>query len=98
MRIENRNSKVQYSAEFKEQAVGLANEIGTSRAAEKLGINKVQALSAWIRYSRKNKASAKTLEEFKAENKKLKKELDKKEKVIGILKHAAAFFCQDQQR
>ncbi len=46
MGSESRNSKIQYSAEFKEQAVGLANEIGTSRAAEKLGINKVQALSA----------------------------------------------------
>ena len=46
MGTESRNSKTQYSAEFKEQAVELANEIGTSRATEKLGINKVQALSS----------------------------------------------------
>jgi hypothetical protein len=36
------------------------------------------------------------LEQLKAENKQLKKELTQEKKITAILKDATAFFCQDQ--
>jgi len=58
----------------------------------------VQTLSAWIRYSKKMEEDAdfKDIERLKAENKKLKKELESEKKAVGILKDATAFFCQDR--
>jgi len=87
-----------YSPEFKTQAIELAKEIGTKQAAEKLGIESFQTLSAWIRYSKKidENAEFQELESVKKEIKKLKKELETEKKAVAILKDAAAFFCQDQ--
>ena len=95
MKKKNRKS---YNQDFKGQAVELAGEIGAKDAAEKLGIENVQTLSAWIRYSKKMEEDAdfKDIERLKAENKKLKKELESEKKAVAILKDATAFFCQDR--
>ena len=86
-----------YSPEFKKQAIELAKEMGSKQAAEKLGISNFQTLGAWARYDKKmvEDAEFRTMEELKAENKKLKKELENEKKVVAILKDAAAFFCQE---
>ena len=97
MKKQTKKTRKSYPPEFKEQAIQLAKEIGTKQAAEKLGIESVQTISAWVRYSKKIEKNAdfRELEQLRAENKKLKKELDSERKSVAILKDAAAFFCQD---
>jgi len=97
MKKTQKRTKRHYPEEFKEQAINLAKEIGTKEAAEKLDIEKVQTLAAWVRYSKKIEENAdfKELEEARKEIKRLKKELDIEKKSVAILKDAAAFFCQD---
>lgn len=97
MKNQTKKTRKSYSPEFKEQAIQLAKEIGATQAAEKLGIESVQTISAWVRYSKKLEENQefRELEEAKAEIKKLRKELDSERKSVAILKDAAAFFCQD---
>lgn len=86
-----------YPSEFRTQAIELAKEIGVVKAAEKLGIDKFQTLSAWVRYSKKIEEDSefREIEQLKAENKRLKKQTEEDKKIIAILKDATAFFCQD---
>ena len=91
-----------YSPEFKEQAVKLAQELGSSKqAAEKLGIKHFQILSLWVRQAKKRAENPIVFDELqraKEEIKKLKKELEKERKNVSILKDAAAFFCQEDHK
>jgi len=97
MSKKQRKIRKSYSPEFKSQAIELAKEIGSKKAAEKLGIENSQTLGAWFRYSQKidEDSEFKEIEQLKAENKRLKKEANEDKKVIAILKDATAFFCQD---
>ena len=87
-----------YSAEFKSQAIELAKDIGIKAASQKLGIENCQTLGGWVRYDKKlaQNTEFQELERLKAENKRLKKELEIEKRSVNILKTAAAFFCQDQ--
>lgn len=98
MSKKTRKPRQSYSPEFKQEAIELAREIGAKEAAEKLGIKSLQTISAWVRYSKKIEEddSFRELERLKAENKKLKKELEIEKKSVAILRDAAAFFCQEQ--
>ena len=97
-KAKGRNS---YTSEFKRQAIDLANELGSVQAAaEKLGIKSFQTLALWVRQDKKKSTDTayKELLEMKEENKRLKKELEKEKKVTAILRDAAAFFCQENQK
>lgn len=97
MRQMKEKKRQSYSPEFKKQAIELAKEIGTRQAAQKLGIESIHTLGAWVRYSNKidiNDEFAE-LEAAKAEIKKLRKQANEDKKVIAILKDAAAFFSQE---
>ena len=89
-----------YPPEFKAEAVKLAKEIGLKQASEKLGIGSTQVLGAWSRHAKKLEEDAdfRNLEALRAENKRLKKELETERKSVAILKDAAAFFCLDRQK
>lgn len=93
--------RVSYDAEFKRQAVALAEDLGSIKeAANSLGIKNSQTLAAWARESTKisSNSTYSELLEAKEEIKKLKRESEKDKKVIAILKDAAIFFCQDQKK
>lgn len=97
----NPQGRRSYTPEFKKQAIDLANELGSvPEAAEKLGIKNFQTLASWVRQDKKisTDAAYKELLEIKEENKRLKKELEKEKKVTAILRDAAAFFCQENQK
>jgi transposase-like protein len=97
----NTQSRSSYTPEFKRQAIDLAHELGSvPEAAEKLGIKNFQTLAAWVRQDKKKSTDTahKELLEMKEENKRLKKELEKEKKVTAILRDAAAFFCQENQK
>jgi len=91
-----------YTAEFKEQAVRLAEEIGSARrAAKQLGVSeanvhnwKIKSKLGKLKDS-KNNMSMTVSETSEDELKRLRKEVEELKKVNYILKKAAAFFSQD---
>ena len=91
-----------YTAEFKEQAVRLAEEMGSaSRAGKQLGIPEANVHN-WQNKQKqgklkdsKNNMSTVGVEAPEEELKRLRKEVDELRKVNYILKKAAAFFSQD---
>ncbi len=89
-----------YAVSFKQQAVELAKSLGsTSKAAEQLGIPDVN-IYAWKKQLMESNSSERSpQQESPAEElKRLRRENAEQKKVIHILKSAAAFFCQDQQK
>ena len=98
MKKNDKEKRQNYSSDFKVKAVELAEEIGPSETARKLGIKNIQTLTNWIKHSNKMELDDdyRNIEELKAEVKQLKKELTKEKKITAILKDATAFFCQDQ--
>ena len=90
-----------YTPEYKEQAVRLAEHLGsTAQAARQLGISDVNVYN-WKMKSKKGKlkdlknnmsVQSETADE---ELKRLRKEVDELKQVNYILKRAAAFFSQD---
>jgi len=97
---EEKKTKRKYSQEFKADAVKLADELGSaSKASTKLGIN-TQSLGNWIKKAKTvtYASSQEELEALRAENKKLRKEIDEQAKINEILKKATAFFSQDQNK
>ena len=88
-------SRKSYPPGFKAEAVELAKEIGLKQAAGKPGIGSPQALGAAKKLE--EDADFRNLEALRAENKRLKKQLEVERKSVAVLKDAAAFFYRDQQ-
>ena len=87
-----------YTAEFKKQAVELANRLGsTSKAAKQLGIPDVN-IHVWRKKQSMadgTSTQAQMNSDEQDEIKRLRKELLELKQVNIILKSAAAFFSQD---
>ena len=101
MRKKTGKKRTIYSPEFKEQAIKLAQELGSAReACEKLGIKHFQTLRLWIRQvkTQTETPSYDELQRLREENKKLRKELEKERKSVVLLRDATAFFCLEKQK
>ena len=89
-----------YSKEFKEEALKLSDEIGTKKAAEQLGL-KYYTLAEW-RKNRKAKLSEPinhlTDTEAKARIRELEKRNAELERANDILKDALGFFAKDRKK
>ena len=87
MKKKSGRSRKSYSPEYKSQAIDLAKDWGVKKAAAKLGYPGIQTLAAWVRREKKmtEDAEFRYWEALKAENKKLKKELDDLRKTNAIL-------------
>jgi transposase len=88
-----------YDDAFKTQAVRLAQELGPSRAATQLGVAPV-TLNYWRRAHQVKKKISKE-EQARLDHEellRLRKENAEQKQVIMILKKAAAFFSNDQQK
>lgn len=92
----------QYTDEFKQEAVRLAESIGGTPAAQRLGIPD-SSLWNWIKRSRVGKLAAAVSEsgavkrssaELKAENVRLRRELANTQLDLEIVKKAAAYFAR----
>lgn len=100
-----------YEKSFKEQAIKLANEIGISRASEKLSVPK-STLAGWIRkeqgQAQKTAEKLQEAEENKTYKelcglkdkkiKQLEKEIRKLKELNEFLEEASAFFAASRQR
>ena len=89
-----------YSKEFKYEALKLSDEIGTKKAAEQLGL-KYYTLAEW-RKNRKAKLSEPinhlTDTEAKARIRELEKRNAELERANDILKDALGFFAKDRKK
>lgn len=101
----------QYDEKFKLQAIKLAKEIGTKKAAEELGIPK-NTLGGWISKARKGEIDtgkgnrnpeetlnlAQQLQEERKKVKTLEKRIKELEELNEFLEEASAFFAASRQR
>ena len=92
-----------YTQEERNEAMKLAGEIGNRAAAERLGIN-LDTLYTWQSKAKAREIkraeiiSAKSPEEYAAENARLKKELTEKENEVTILQEALSFFVKRRKK
>ena len=95
----------QYTDEFKQEAVRLAEAIGGNQAAKRLGIPD-SSLWNWIRLKRKGKLATaapgatpikRSVNEIEAENGRLRRELASTKLDLEIVKKAAAYFAKESR-
>ncbi len=82
-----------YTPEFKEEALGLAGDVGVASAAKQLGLHESQ-LYTWRKKARYEASRSETEKELVVENAKLKRQLAKQAEELAILKKAAAYFAK----
>lgn len=94
-----------YTDEFKLDAVKLAEAVGGTEAARRLGIPD-SSLFNWVRLDRTGKLSVRASgsgsakrvpSELEAENARLRRELASAKLDVDILKKAAAYFANESQ-
>ena len=89
-----------FTAEFKQDAVALANEIGPVKAAESLDVHEVN-IRRWMRKLEKEGASAfapgSEQTDAESELRRLRKEVQQLQMERDILKKAAAFFAKESE-
>jgi transposase len=92
-----------YEKDFKEEAIKLANEVGTSRASEQLGVP-TSTLSGWKTSKLKYKENAfsgsgkERIIPSNATEVRLMKKIKELERANDILKEALGFFARSQKR
>ena len=90
--------KHEYTAEFKEQAVKRADEVGSSaRVAEELGLVE-QTLRNWVKAAQAGKlnpAGAKQITAEQMELSRLRAQVARLEMELEITKKAAAYFAKE---
>lgn len=101
----------QYDEEFKLQAIKLAKETGTQKAAKELGIPE-GTLGGWVRKAKDGKIDtgcgsrspeeslnlAQQLQEERKKNKALEKRIKELEELNEFLEEASAFFAASRQK
>jgi transposase len=92
-----------YTQEEREEAVKLAEEIGVAAAAKRLGINE-DTMYGWRGRAKQRRiitneaGSPLTLDEAKAENTRLRKELRQSQQDNEILQEALGFFAKSRKK
>lgn len=94
-----------YTDEFKHEAVRLAESVGGTQAAVRLGIPE-SSLGNWLRLAREGKGVSEDTggkkrrrpsSELEAENERLRRELANAKLDLDILKKAAAYFAKESR-
>lgn len=91
-----------YNQEERNEALKLAEEIGVTSAGQRLGINH-NTIFNWrsrVAIKEEKRASEPQLsnEEWRAENKRLKKELAEKQEEVEIMQAALGFFAKSRKK
>ena len=92
-RNEQQLSRRRHSAEFKSEALGLAEHVGVVGAAKQLGLHESQ-LYAWRKKARYEAGRSEVEKELAAENALLKRQVAQQAEELAILKKAAAYFAK----
>ncbi len=85
-----------YNAEFKTEALKLANRIGVAAAAKELGVYDSQIYN-WRTAQQKKATTSQREAELQAEVARLKRQLADQEEDMAILKKAATYFAKNQK-
>ncbi|QEN04725.1 transposase [Thiospirochaeta perfilievii] len=89
-----------YSKEFKEQALGLSDDIGLKKASEQLGL-KYSTLAGWrrIRNKKKNNTKDQTYSSpLTVREEEMQREIQELKQANEILKDALGFFAKDRKK
>ena len=89
-------SRRRHTAEFKTEALGLAEQVGVSGAAKQMGLHESQ-LYAWRKKARYEASRSETEKELAIENAGLKRQLAKQAEELAIFKKAASYFAKSLQ-
>jgi transposase len=97
----NRVPKARYTKEFREEAVKLAEAIGSSEASRRLSIP-LKSLANWLRASKSGKLEdvgrrQKPQTELEAELHRVKRELAEVKMERDLLKKFAAYFAKESR-
>lgn len=91
-----KQTRKRYPDEYKTEAVKLAQQIGTTAAANELGIQTSQIYS-WRTQRRIQESTTDTENRLLAENARLKRELAEQKEELSLLKKASAYFAKNQK-
>lgn len=86
-------SRKRYSAEFKKEALGLAERVGVAKAAAELGLAEAQVYG-WRRQVTRQAERSDAEQVLAAENARLKRQVAEQAEELAILKKAAAYFAR----
>lgn len=85
--------RVRHSAEYKAEALALADKIGVSAAARQLGRHESQ-LYSWRYKTLQDQNRSAADQQLAAENARLKRQVAEQAEELAILKKAAAYFAK----
>ena len=88
-----KRTRRRYSAEFKREALALAEKVGVAEAAAQLSLQSSQIYS-WRTKAQANARQGETERALVTENARLKRQLAEKEQEVAILKKASAYFAK----
>jgi transposase len=91
-----KQSRQRYPDEYKAEAVKLAERVGTSAAAEELGIQASQIYN-WRTKIRHAESSSDAENRLLTENASLKRQLAEQKEELALLKKASAYFAKNQK-
>jgi transposase len=92
----SKTTRIRHSAEFKAEALKLAQTVGVNAAALQLGLHGSQ-LYGWRSKAELLKSRGQIDQEMAKENARLRRELAEKEQELAFLGKAAAYFAKGQK-
>lgn len=92
----NKKTRKNYTAEFKSEALKLAEKVGVKETAKQLGVYESQIYNWRVTKDKKSNVSQREAE-LAAEVAKLKRQLADKGEEVEILKKAATYFAKNQK-
>lgn len=90
---QNKQTRRQYSAEYKSDALALAVRVGMPAAARQLGVHESQ-LYGWRGKAQREQGQGEAERQLAAENAHLKRQLAEQAEELAILKKTAAYFAK----
>jgi transposase len=90
---QSKQTRRQYSAEYKTEALALAARVGVPAAAGQLGLHESQ-LYAWRGKDKREQGQGEAERQLAAENARLKRQLADQAEELAIVKKAAAYFAK----
>jgi len=85
--------RTRYNAQFKSEALALAEKLGVGPAARQLGLPTSQ-LYNWRSKARRERSRSEAEQQLAAENARLKRQLAEQAEELAILKKATAYFAR----
>lgn len=90
----NKKKRILHSAEFKAEALKLAEKLGVATAAQHLSLHESQ-IYGWRKAAKKDTSTSPREKDLAAEVAKLKRQLAEQAEELDIVKKAATYFAKN---